>query len=203
MSDDSDLHGSAPDNSPVALLLIDVINDLEFADGDKLARYALPMAPRLAAFATRARQAGIPVLYVNDNFGKWRSDFHRLLAHCLDEDVRGRPLARQLHPAAEDYFVLKPKHSAFFATTLDTLLKHLGARTVILTGLATNICVYFTAADAVLRDLRLYVPGDCCAANTEEDHRWALDQMQRVLHADISDSTALDLDALIRQAAQH
>lgn len=202
MSDDSDLHGSAPDNSPLALLLIDVINDLEFADGDKLARYAIPMAPRLAALADRARSAGIPVLYVNDNFGKWRSDFHRLLAHCLDEDVRGRPLVQQVRPTPDDYFVLKPRHSAFYATTLHTLLRHFGARTVVLTGLATNICVYFTAADAVLRGFDLFIPGDCCAANTEEDHRWALDQMRRVLHADTTDSTDLDFDAMLRQAGR-
>ena len=109
-----DLHGNVPDNAAVALLLIDVINDLEFAGGEDLVRYALPMAERIAALKRQAKQAGIPAVYVNDNFGKWRSDFRTLVTHCLHEDVRGKPLAELLQPEEDDYFVLKPKHSGFF-----------------------------------------------------------------------------------------
>jgi len=91
-----DLHGSAPDDAEVALLLIDVINDLEFDGGEALLTQALPMAAQLAVLKQRAKQAGIPVVYVNDNFGRWQSDFAKLLAHCLDDGVRGQPLAEQL-----------------------------------------------------------------------------------------------------------
>ena len=87
-----DLHGNAPDKSPVALLLIDVINDLEFPEGDQLLRHALPMAQQIAALKRRARQGGIPVVYVNDNFGRWRSDFSAQVEHCLHDGVRGRPV---------------------------------------------------------------------------------------------------------------
>jgi hypothetical protein len=83
------------------------------------------MAKRLAAFKDRARAAGIPAIYVNDNFGRWQSNFGQLLSRCLTEEVRGRPVAALLSPAPDDYFVLKPKHSAFFSTTLDILLKYL------------------------------------------------------------------------------
>jgi len=143
-----DLHGNAPDTAPVALLLIDVINDLAFPEGKALRKQALPMAKKIAALKRRAKEAGIPSIYVNDNFGRWQSDFQTLLRHCLDEDVCGQPIATLLQPEAEDYFVLKPKHSGFYATTLELLLQALGVHTLILTGMAGNICVLFTANDA-------------------------------------------------------
>src|SRR5689334_16706769 len=133
-----DLHGNVPDESAVALILIDVINDLEFPGGEKLLDHALPMAERLAALKQRARAAGVPVIYVNDNFGRWRSDLAALMRHALDQDVRGKPLVERLKPDPNDYVVLKPKHSGFFSTTLDTLLEYLKARTLILTGVAGN-----------------------------------------------------------------
>ena len=130
-----DLHGNAPDTAPIVLLLIDVINDLDFAHGKALLKHALPMATKLAALKRRAKRAGIPSIYVNDNFGRWQSDFQKLLRHCLDEDVCGKPIATLLQPEAEDYFVLKPKHSGFYATTLELLLQALGVHTLILTGI--------------------------------------------------------------------
>lgn len=195
-SNNEDLHGSAPDTSPVALLLIDVINDMEFDGGDRLLEQALPMARALAELKKRARQAGVPVVYVNDNYGKWQSDFTKLVEHTRSGGVRGKPVADLLAPGEEDYFVLKPKHSGFFSTTLDTLLVHLGARTLILTGVASNICVFFTANDAYMRDYRVVVPEDCVAAEDAELNRQALGQMRAVLKADTTPSRELDLDAL-------
>ena len=115
-----DLHGNAPDKAPVALLLIDVINDLDFAHGKALLKHALPMATKIAALKRRAKRVGIPSIYVNDNFGRWQSDFQHVLRHCLDEDVCGKPLATLLQPDAEDYFVLK-------AQAFRLLFDHLGA----------------------------------------------------------------------------
>jgi nicotinamidase-related amidase len=180
-----DLHGSAPDKAKVALLLIDVINDLDFPEGDRLLRFALPMAQRIAALKRRAKQAGVPVVYVNDNFGRWRSDFKVQVQHCLEDGVRGRPIVALLRPEQDDYFVLKPKHSGFFSTTLNVLLEHFQATTIILTGMAANICVLFTANDAYMRDFHLMVPRDCVASNSEEETNHALRQMQTVLKADI------------------
>ncbi|HEX8772263.1 MAG TPA: isochorismatase family cysteine hydrolase [Pyrinomonadaceae bacterium] len=194
-----DLHGNVPDKADVVLLLIDVINDLEFEGGDELLKHALPIAPRIAALKRRAKDEGVPTIYVNDNFGRWQSDFNKLLKHCLEEDVRGKPFVRQLKPDEDDYFVLKPKHSGFFSTTLDTLLDYLQAKTLILTGLAGNICVLFTANDAYMRDFHLVVPSDCVASNTEEENRHALELMKTVLKADTRESTEFDLDEL-RQA---
>jgi nicotinamidase-related amidase len=190
-----DLHGNAPDQSAVVLLLIDVINDLEFEGGDALLAQALPMAERLAALKRRARAAGIPAIYVNDNFGRWRSDLNAIIAHCRADDVRGRALVEWLAPAADDYFVLKPKHSGFFSTTLDTLLEYLRAHTLILTGLTADNCVLFTASDAYLRDFHLVVPADCVASIDPEHTRQALEHMRRVLKADLTPSTRLRLTA--------
>lgn len=197
-----DLHGNVPDRADVALILIDVINDLEFENGEKLLEHALPMAKKIAALKRQAKQAGIPAVYVNDNFGKWQSDFNKLLEHCLQEDVRGKPLAELLKPEEDDYFVLKPKHSGFFSSTLDTLLEYLQAKTLILTGVAGNICVLFTANDAYMRDFHLFVPADCVASNTVEENEHALALMKTVLKADTRPSTELDIETMKREAAR-
>ena len=152
----SDLHGDAPDTCPVALVLIDVINDLEFPGGRELLRTALPAASRIARLAHRAREAAIPVIYANDNFGRWRSDFREVVEHCLHDDVRGRPIAELLAPKREDYFVLKPKHSAFYSTTLATLLAYLEVKRLVLTGFAGEACVLVSAADAYM--IRAHYP---------------------------------------------
>jgi nicotinamidase-related amidase len=196
-----DLHGNVPDNAPIALLLIDVINDLAFEQGKALLKHALPMAKKIAALKHKAKQARIPSIYVNDNFGRWQSDFQTLVRHCLDEEVCGKPIATILQPDAEDYFVLKPKHSGFYSTTLELLLQALGARTLILTGIAGNICVLFTANDAYMREYTLVIPSDCIASNTARENTSALHLMQRVLKADIRPSTALDLPHLLASAA--
>lgn len=188
-----DLHGSAPDKSDIALVLIDVINDLDFPEANQLLRYARPMARKLLQLKKRAKKAGVPVIYVNDNFGRWRSDFRRQVVHCLRDNSRGREIVSLLQPEDDDYFVLKPKHSGFFSTTLETLLRYLGSRRLILTGIAGNFCVLFTANDAYMRDYDLIIPADCTASNTIEQNRQALGLMKKFLKADIRPSTKLRL----------
>jgi len=194
-----DLHGSVPETCPVALIIVDVMNDMEFEGAGALLEPALDMAPRLVAFADRARTAGVPVIYVNDNFGRWRSDFRSLVEHCTNDDVRGSALAKLLRPHESDYLVLKPKHSAFFSTTLDTLLEYLRARFLIVTGLTTDLCVLFTASDAHMRDFHLAVPGDCCAAASVESHESALELMRLNLSADVRPSKEVDFEELRRK----
>lgn len=182
--------------SGTALLLIDVINDLAFDGSDALVAQAEPMALRLAALKRRASAAGVPTIYINDNFGKWRSDFRATVAYCLKTSVPGHKVARILKPDARDYFVLKPKQSAFYGTTLDTLLRELGTTRVILTGVAGDNCVLFSANDAYMRDLKLHIPSDCIASNTEAENQYALQLMKKVVKADITPSSELDLEAL-------
>ena len=189
----SDLHGNAPDNSSVVLLLVDVINDLDFPGGEVLAEHALPAARNIAALKNRATRASIPTIYVNDNFGKWRSDFRTLVSHCIDDDTRGRPIAEILKPQSEDYFVLKPKQSGFYSTTLDLLLKHLGAKTLIIAGFTGDICILFTAIDAHIRDYQLILPSDCIVSQDMSENATLLKYMQRVLEADHRPSNELEL----------
>lgn len=179
-------------------MLIDVINDLEFEDGERLLEFALPMAQKLALLKQRATEAGIPVVYVNDNFGRWKSDFRSQVEHCLKDGVRGEPLARLLQPGADDYFVLKPKHSGFYSTALELLLRYLGTQRLILTGLAGNLCVLCTANDAYMRDFELWVPRDCVASNTRELNEGALEHVERFLKADTRPSDELELVTLAR-----
>jgi nicotinamidase-related amidase len=191
-----DLHGNVPDTAAVALLLIDVINDFEYAGGEELFAQALPMARRLAALKRGAKAAGVPVLYVNDNYGKWQSDLSKLVEHCLEDGVRGRPVVELLLPDEDDYFVLKPKHSGFYSTTLDVLLAYLKAQTLVLAGVAGDVCVLFTANDAYMRDFHLVVPRDCVVSIDPASNEHALRQMQNVLEADLTPSTELDWAAL-------
>jgi nicotinamidase-related amidase len=188
-----DLHGSAPDKSDLALLIIDMINDLDFPEGKQLLAHALPVARQIADLKQRAKTEGVPVIYVNDNFGRWRSDFRAQVEHCLHDGAIGQPIAELLCPDEDDYFVLKPKHSGFFSSTLDVLLEYLEVKTVVLVGIAGNICVLFTANDAYLRDFRLIVPHDCVASNTIEENNHALEQMRTVLKADTRRSADISL----------
>jgi nicotinamidase-related amidase len=187
----SDLHGSAPDKSETALLIIDVINDLDFPEAKQLMRYAPAMARNIARLKARAKKARIPAIYVNDNFGRWRSDFRRLVEHC--RKGKGREIVDLLRPDDDDYFVLKPKHSGFFSSTLETLLRYLGARTLILTGTAGNYCVLFTANDAYMRDYELVVPRDCTVSNTKKENDQALTLMKNYLKADTRPSAKIQL----------
>jgi nicotinamidase-related amidase len=186
-----DPHGCAPERSETVLLLVDVINDFDFPEGPQLLRHALPAARRLAALKRRLRRRGIPAIYVNDNFGRWQSDFRAQVARCLRADAGGAAIARLLQPAEDDYFVLKPKHSGFYSTSLAVLLTYLGARRLIITGFAADICVLFTANDAYLRDYEVVVPADCTAAETPAARRYALRQMARFLRADVRASVSL------------
>jgi nicotinamidase-related amidase len=185
-----------------ALLLIDVINDLDFEGADAIVRAAEEMAPRLAALARRARAHGVPVIYVNDNFGQWRSDFRQTVAHCTGARSPGGRVSRRLRPTARDYFVLKPRHSAFYDTTLDTLLSALRIRRVILTGMAGNICVLFTAHDAYMRGLRVYAPADCLVSNTRGENETALRQIETVLKGVVAASDQLTLTGSSRLPAE-
>jgi nicotinamidase-related amidase len=164
-----------------ALLLVDVINDFDFPGAGALIKAADAASVPLARLAARARKARVPVIYVNDNFGRWRSDWRSVVAQCVAEDAPGHRLTRRLRPTTDDYFVLKPKHSGFFATPLDILLRYLGVDTLVLTGFAADICILLTANDAYMRDYRIVVPGDCVASNTRAKTEFALREVREVL----------------------
>jgi len=174
------------DRSDIALLLIDVINALDFEGNDNIVRNIPELAKTLAFLKKEVKALGIPVVYVNDNFDKWQSNFTQLLNHCLHEKSAGRIMAEMLTPEDDDFFVLKPKHSGFFCTPLEILLGQLGVKELILTGLAGNICVAYTANDAYMRGYKLFVPEDGMLSNEDDENRYASQQMKKLLKADIS-----------------
>lgn len=168
-----------------ALLLIDVINGFDFEGSEALAAAAVAATPNILALRNWARTVDVPVIYVNDNFGQWRSDFRALVDSLSKGGLPGSKVTRLLAPGLRDYFVLKPRHSGFYCTALELLLQQLSVRTVILAGFATNICVLFTANDAHMRQLEVVVASDCTASNSPELTEQALEQMRIVSTAQI------------------
>lgn len=152
------------DHVQSALLVVDMINPLDFPGAKPLLRQAVPAARRIATLRKRMKARGFPTIYVNDNFTRWRCDFNELVAICSQPGAPGAPLVEMLAPGRDDYLVLKPRHSAFFASPLEVLLGQLGIGHVVVTGIAGDGCVLATAADAHMRDFRVSVPSDCCAS---------------------------------------
>lgn len=177
----------------VALLLIDVINDFEFVGGKQMFRQGLPAATNIRQLKQRAKSLNIPVIYVNDNFGKWQDDFKATVQHCLDPACRGKDIVEMLLPEEDDYFVLKPRHSAFYSTVLNVLLQKLAVNRLILCGFSTDICLLLSASDAYMREYTVLTPSDCTAAVKPDDHQYAINYMARVLKADTRPSAELDL----------
>jgi len=181
-----------------ALLLVDVINPLDFPGGAAVARRSLRMAARLAALRDRATRARLPIVYVNDNLGLWRSDIAELVRRCSAPGVPGAPVVKLLEPRPTDLVVLKATLSGFHQTPLDALLRLAGAQTVVITGLMADNCVLFTAADAYMRDYRLVVPRDCVTAKTPDATRRALKTMTELFAARTPASPSLRLPRINR-----
>jgi nicotinamidase-related amidase len=177
--------GALP-QSNTALLLIDVINKLDFPDNEELLAGLPQLAENLARLKRAARQAQVPVIYLNDNFNNWHSNFNEQLDACTKSDSNGRELAIALKPTKQDFFVLKPMHSGFFGTPLNILLKKLGAKTLVLAGIAADICVMYTANDAYMRDYKLIVVSDGVISNHQQLTDSALERMRGLLKARIA-----------------
>ena len=188
-----------PSPGASALLIIDMINDLAFEGGEALAPAAIAAAKRVRRLRDAVDGASVPVIYVNDNFGHWLSDRAAIIDHCRAEACRGKPLIDLLHPRDTDYFIVKPQFSGFYATNLPVLLPQLGVSRLILTGIAADICVLFTAADAHMRDYALWVPEDTVASEACAHQRWALELMRHSMCAETAASDALSLNAWLER----
>ncbi len=177
-----------PSRFPASLLVMDMINAMEAPEDASLLAQALPAASRIARLICAARREDIPVIYVNDNFGQWRYDIHRIVRHCLQDDVPGRTLAELVRPRDDDYFLFKPRRSAFYGTALDALLQDMGSQSLIIAGLAGDAGIQLTAIDAHLRNFDLHVPSDCVVSRSPRRNAEALAYMRRVLRADTTPS---------------
>ncbi|QOR68753.1 cysteine hydrolase [Cytobacillus suaedae] len=158
-----------------------MINDFKFGYGPVLAEKALTMSDSILKLKQQFKQQNLPVIYINDHYNLWQANLPRLLDHCTNK--QSEPILKKLAPQEDDYFLIKPKHSAFYNTSLETLLRELSIDTIVLTGIAGNICVLFTANDAYMRGYKLIIPRDCIASNDSRDNEYALIMMKNVLKA--------------------
>lgn len=198
MESDTEQRDAVPGQA--ALLIIDMINDLCFEGGETLLEETRAIAGPVLALRDAATRASVPVIYVNDNFGHWQSERSKLIAHCARPEARGRELVERMQPREDDFFVIKPQFSGFYATNLPALLAGLGVRRLIVTGIAADICVMFTAADAHMRGYDLWAPRDCVAASDPQRADWALAIMANSLRAATDPTADMSLDDWIAAA---
>jgi len=175
-----------------ALLIMDMISDFSFDDGDKLFEPALAAAEKIAGLKKRARAAGASVIYVNDNYGRWNEDFGTFVDRVSESSGKGRQITDKLEPGPDDLFVVKPQRSGFYATPLGVLLLSKDISRVTITGVTTDICVLFTAHDAYMRGFSVQVPADGTAAVKSEYHTHALEFLERVADVDTGLCSAID-----------
>lgn len=174
-----------------ALLIIDMINNLKFPQGEKLLQEAAPVAENIAEIKKLFKRHQLPVIYVNDNFGNWKSSWEEVFEHCTCSDSLGRSIAKKLRPDKDDYFVLKPKHSGFYCSNLDVLLNDLKIDHLVITGMAGNICVLFTVNDAYMRGYKIHVPANAIASENSQINDFALTQFRDVFNINIDNLTDL------------
>lgn len=179
------------DRSASVLLIVDFINPLDFEGSENIADSAVQAARQTAALRRRLSATGVRSVYANDNYGLWASDFKSLWQRCAGLGGAPGQIAKLVSPRVKDYAVLKPRHSAFYATPLDILLQQLHCKRLIVTGLAADSCILFSAMDAYLRGYSLWIPQDCVAAESVDARDKALELMARTLKADIRPSSAV------------
>ncbi|MEU4875766.1 isochorismatase family cysteine hydrolase [Streptomyces sp. NPDC021608] len=175
--------------SKTALIVIDMINTYDHPDADLLLPSARRMVPVAAGLLERARRADVPVVYVNDNFGQWRSHHGEL----LDTALAGphADLVDPLRPDEASLFVVKARHSVFFETPLSYLLDQEGVDHLVLCGQVTEQCVLYSALDAHIRHFDVTVPRDAVAHIHADLADAALEMMERNMGARVCDSSRL------------
>jgi nicotinamidase-related amidase len=184
---------ASPQGGSPVLLITDMISTWDFPDAEKLLPQARAIAPAIARLKARCHAAGVPVVYANDNLGRWRSDLQQLVDRSLQGGGDGAGITTQLAPGPHDYVVLKPKHSAFYATPLELLLQDLRVDRLIIAGVASDQCVLATASDARIRDRAVLVPRDCVASQTPARTRAAIVHFETVLAVPTTPSRSLRL----------
>jgi nicotinamidase-related amidase len=167
-----------------AIVLVDMVND--FVTGALKCERAERIIPRLQTLLEEARQAGVPVIYVND--AHLEEDFEVDLwgEHAM-KGTKGAEIIPELAPADSDFILEKRTYSAFYDTGLDQLLRSLGVETMYITGLHTNMCCRHTSADAYFRGYDLVALSDGCDAFTQEAHEEGLDYLKTVYGAAIEE----------------
>ena len=167
-----------------ALLVIDMLNDFLLPGAPLEVPAARDIVPSIAHRIDRARQEGVPVIYLCDNHAPDDPEFEAWPPHAV-AGTPGAEVIEELRPQPADTVVPKTRYSGFFHTDLEKVLRDLEAEELIITGILTNICVLYTSCDAFMRGYRIVVPESCVASLTAEENRFALDQMAKLMEAEI------------------
>ncbi|BAC11981.1 isochorismatase family cysteine hydrolase [Oceanobacillus iheyensis] len=167
-----------------AVVFVDLINDFQFDGGDDLLHHTKQILPNVIKLRSFAKENNLPIIYVNDHYGLWQADFNKVIDYCTNE--KSKEIIDKIKPDEDDYFLIKPQHSAFFQTPLHSLLIELERNHVILAGIAGDICILFSAKDAYMYKIDMSIPKNCMASEQEENNNYALYLMESVMDADIS-----------------
>lgn len=163
-----------------ALLVIDMLNDFLEKDGALPIGDSAQVIQNVLARIMEYRSAGSPVLYIMDKHLPQDAEFKMFPPHCLAGEKCGAVVA-ELTPDKEDYLIYKRRYSGFFGTDLDLTLRELGITELELTGVCTQICVLYTAADARMLNYEVTVRKECVATFDAEAHEFALKEMEKTL----------------------
>ncbi|MFE6132251.1 isochorismatase family cysteine hydrolase [Streptomyces sp. NPDC056437] len=172
-----------------AVIVIDMINTYDHADAELLLPSVEKAIPPMVELIGRAREQQVPVIYVNDNFGEWRSHHGEILAAALAGPHAD--LVEPLRPDDASLFVVKARHSIFYETPLAYLLNQLEVDHVVLCGQVTEQCVLYSALDAHIRHLKVTIPQDAVAHIHADLAETALKMMRINMDADIVDSSSV------------
>ncbi|MFF7073280.1 isochorismatase family cysteine hydrolase [Streptomyces pseudovenezuelae] len=175
--------------SKTALIVIDMINTYDHQDAEQLLPSAHKVVPVLSDLLATARSRDVTVIYVNDNFGEWRSHHGELLQQALAGPHAD--LVEPVKPDGSSLFVLKARHSVFFETPLSYLLRQQDIERLVLCGQVTEQCVLYSALDAHIRHFEVVVPRDAVAHIHSDLADAALRMMERNMGARVCDSGEL------------
>jgi ureidoacrylate peracid hydrolase len=167
--------------SRAVLLIVDIQNDFCHQQGG-LGRAGIPMdaiqaaVGRLPRLIEAARQAGVPVIFVKTQHGRWDTSpvwrtptIRKSSGELCAPNSWGAEFFR-IRPSPDDCVIVKHRYSAFVGTDLEVVLRSLARSTLVLAGVTTNVCVESTARDAFMRDYHVVLVRDCTAALTREEH---------------------------------
>jgi len=168
-----------------ALIVINMLNDFVREDGaltcgDRVREIVDPISRRL----NQARQYGQAVIYMCDRHRPDDPEFGPLAPHAV-AGTEGAQIVEELAPEEGDYVLAKRRHSAFFGSELLLALLENDVSEVEITGVCTNICVLYTAADAVSYGFEVFVDADHVAALDDDSHQIGLQQMEEVLGVEV------------------
>lgn len=179
------------DVSPTALIVVDMINAYDHPDAEQLIPSVERVLPPMRRLIRRAREEDVPVIYVNDNFGKWRSHHDEILDAVLQGPHAA--LVEPVRPDDESLFVVKARHSIFYETPLEYLLFQRGVQRIVLCGQVTEQCVLYSALDAHIRHFQVGVAQDAVAHIHPDLAGAALEMMARNMSAEVCDADGVEL----------